>query len=362
VSAHRQPTGGVNRRRLLGFAALGAVPVAGFAVHRSREPESAGTAPPTTGSASPDAPSSAGSADAGSAGPTPSAGAAPVLTSGGGAVPYRRGTVLLGSYLDLEGMSVQEAQALRRRQLGREQKIVHLFYRWTDSLPSSISYLPAGAVPMVSWRGCDYDEILSGRGDAIIERAARTLSRLGRPTLLRWGWEMNGDWYAWGGARNGKAPGDYIKCWRRLHDIFVDQGAKNVSWVWSVNWNPRPDASWNQYADYYPGDKYVDWVGASGYNLHRETPDTMFRSLLTQYGTSKPIMISEVGAVDRGGSTKAGWITAFSQWVKQHPAVGAVTWFDTDTHPTYHERWRIDTDPKSLAAYKAMGLDPHFAG
>src|SRR4029453_533898 len=76
----------------------------------------------------------------------------------------------------------------------------------------------------------------------------------------------------------------------------------------------------------------------------------------------KPVMISEVGAVDRGGTTKADWITAFGQWVKQHPAIGGVTWFDTDTHPGDDENWRLDTDPEALAAYRAMARDPRFAG
>jgi hypothetical protein len=42
--------------------------------------------------------------------------------------------------------------------------------------------------------------------------------------------------------------------------------------------------------------------------------------------------------------------------------VGAVTWFDTDTHPGYAEKWRIDTDAESLAAYKAMAASARFSG
>jgi hypothetical protein len=42
--------------------------------------------------------------------------------------------------------------------------------------------------------------------------------------------------------------------------------------------------------------------------------------------------------------------------------VGAVAWFDTDTHPGYDEKWRVDTDPGSLAAYRAMVNAPYLAG
>jgi Glycosyl hydrolase family 26 len=349
--AHRRPSP-LTRRRVLGVGALAAVPVLTFAISQIRSrgvPAEATTAGTTTGTDVP-------------AATTPSAGAAKVVTKGGGPVPFQNGKVMLGSYLDLTGKSPQEALALRRSQLGRDQRIVNLFYGWKDPLPRSIGYLPRRAYPMISWRGTEYADILNGSSDHIIEQAARNLRKLGKPTLLRWAWEMNGDWYAWGGAKNDNDPADFVRCWKRLHGIFADQNAGNVSWVWSVNWNDSPATAWNAKADYYPGDKYVDWVGASGYNLHREMPATLFGGLYAQYATKKPLIITEVGAVDRGGSTKGDWITLFRQWVDRNPAVGAVTWFDTDTHPGYAERWRIDTDPQSLAAYKAMGLDPHFAG
>jgi hypothetical protein len=354
--AHRAPKR-LTRRRVLGAAALAAIPVATVVLQqaRSRQPSAEATTNPVTGGKTPVAGTPSATAGSPSTGPK-------VVTSGGGVVPYRPGRVMLGAYLDLQGKSAQQAQALRRQQLGRDQRIVHQFYGWTDTLPRSIPYLPRNAFPMISWRGCEYADILDGSSDDLIARAARNLRKLGRPTLLRWAWEMNGNWYEWGGANNNQSPGDFVKCWQRLHRIFAEQGADNVSWVFSVNWNSRPDVSWNQYADYYPGDRYVDWVGSDGYNLHRESPDTLFRPIYDEFATRKPIMISEVGSFDRGGSTKGDWITLFADWVAQHPAVGAVAWFDTDTHASYDERWRIDTDPRSLAAYKAMAQNPRFAG
>jgi hypothetical protein len=348
--AHRpQPPKRLSRRGLLGLAAAAAVPAAGTVAFRHAEAGS-GAAPgkPATGQTVP-------------AAATPTATAGPGLR-GGGVVPHQAGKVMLGSYLDLAGLTPQKALALRRSQLGRDPRIVHLFYGWTDTLPTSISYLPANAIPMISWRGCDYGDILGGSADGLILAAARNLRKLRRPTLLRWGWEMNGDWYAWGGWKNAKATGNFIKCWQRVHSLFARAGADNISWVWSLNWNSRPDVPGNQYANYYPGDKYVDWVAVDGYNLHRELPGAMFDEITGRYGTRKPIMISEVGSVDRGGRTKADWISAFAGWVQQTPEVGAVAWFDTDTHPTYHERWRIDTDAESLAAYKAMADNPYFGG
>jgi hypothetical protein len=349
--AHRAPKH-ITRRRLVGLAGLAALPAAAYAIQQIR---SGGVqAESTTGApAGRDVP----------VGPTPSQNGGPaVVTKGGGPVPFQNGKAMLGAYLDLRGKSPQQALALRRQQLGRDERIVHLFYGWTDSLPRSISYLTKTAVPMISWRGCAYADILDGSSDALIERAARNLRRLGRPTLLRWAWEMNGDWYPWGGPENDNDPAAYVRCWQRLRGIFADQNVRNVSWVWSVNWNSSPNAAWNRYQSYYPGDRHVDWVGVSGYNLHRERPGTLFGGVYGAYAAKKPIMVTEVGAVDRGGSTKAEWITLFGRWIEQNPAVGAVSWFDTDTHPGYDEHWRIDTDPRSLAAYMAMARGARFAG
>jgi hypothetical protein len=269
---------------------------------------------------------------------------------------------MYGAYLDLTGMSETEALRLRREQLGRDPRIVHVFYAWTDTLPRRIPWLPDKAYPMVSWRATHYADILDGSHDDLIARNARRLRRFDRPVLLRWGWEMNGDWYPWGAAKNDRDASGYVSSWRRLHDIFADEGATNVAWVWSPNWNDSPDEDWNDMRDYYPGDEYVDWVGVSGYNLRRELPGRLFDGIYGRYTSRKPLIITEVGAVDRGGSTKADWISLFDEWLARHPAVGAVAWFDTDTHPGYDEKWRVDTDPGSLAAYRAMVNAPYLAG
>ncbi len=346
--AHRAPQR-LSRRGLLGLAAAAAVPGAALTVQQLR------TKIPPAGATT-------GGRDVAVAA-TPSGGAAPaIVTKGGGPVPYRPDRAMLGAYLDLSGMSEAQALAKRRAQLGRDPRIVHVFYAWPDTLPREIPWLPAKAYPMISWRGTRYADVLDGSHDGLIARNARRLRRFGRPVLLRWGWEMNGDWYAWGAAKNGRDASGYVRCWRRLHDIFADEGADNVSWVWSPNWNDSPEEDWNKMEKYYPGDEYVDWVGVSGYNLHRELPGRLFDPIHARYASRKPLMITEVGAVDRGGRTKADWTTLFARWAEQHPAVGAVVWFDTDTHPGYDEKWRIDTDAESLAAFKAMATAAHFAG
>ncbi|HEX9999963.1 MAG TPA: glycosyl hydrolase [Actinoplanes sp.] len=276
-------------------------------------------------------------------------------------MPFTKGKIKLGAYVELGGLSESAGLSLRRRQLGRAERIVHQFYSWKDPLPTSLSYLSSASTLMLSWRAPAYTEVNDGSADKLIAAAARRMVTRGRPTLLRWAWDMNRDFYQWGGAANNKDTAGYVKAWRRVHRIFGEEGADNVSWVWSPNASSVPSDQWNRYANYYPGDEYVDWAGVSGYG-QTQSPAEIFDAFYDAYAPRKPIMITEVSAVDRGGLTKPEWITSFREWVKARPAVGAVVWFDTDTHPGSKEKWRIDSTAASLSAYRAMSDDPSFSG
>ena len=113
--------------------------------------------------------------------------------------------VMLGAYLDLSGHTHAQAEALRRRQLGHPYRIDQEFFAWKDSLLVGSPEPEPGQLLMVSWRGTYYRQILDGSQDTWIAEQADRLRRYGKPVLLRWGWEMNGDWFLWGGAANGEA-------------------------------------------------------------------------------------------------------------------------------------------------------------
>ncbi|GGN68647.1 hypothetical protein GCM10010112_33260 [Actinoplanes lobatus] len=290
------------------------------------------------------------------------AGGAEAAAARGGAVPFRKGKALLGSYLSLRGRTLTESLALRRQQLGREQRIVHRYYPWSGYAPLAEPEVPAGAVLMISWDGTTHQRITSGKSDKDIALMANRLAGMKRPIMLRWAWEMNGNWFAWDGAHNGKKPSGYIKSWRRIHRIFRDEGATNVAWVWAPNWNSGPDVSWNRFENYYPGDAYVDWVGVSGYNFSKESPRTLFSPIVSAYGKRKPIVLAETAAIGHGKGTKAPWIRKLSAYVKETPSVGAVVWFDTDRQKGTSRNFRPDSDAEALAAYRRMVRSTRFSG
>ncbi|HWS34449.1 MAG TPA: glycosyl hydrolase [Actinoplanes sp.] len=346
-TGHHRAPGGMSRRGVLGLAGLGlGVAGGGFGILQAAGPSGRITPVQTAASS---APTPAPFADVDDPGEL------------GGTVPFRENKVIVGSYLGLDGLTYPEAVKLRRKQLGRDQAITHVFYAWGDRLPSSIEGMPKKSIPMVSWRGTKYARILNGSDDEMIAGAARRIKRFDRPVLLRWGWQMNDRGYEWGGAQNGKDSEGYVKAFRRLRKIFDKQGADQVSWVWSPNWSPSTKESWDTFEAYYPGDEYVDWVGVSGYNVNKETPATLFDPIYHTFAARKPLMLTEVGSKDWGGTTKAEWIGELDSYIGQRPAIGGMVWFDTDTDPSYPEHWRIDTHADATAAYRKMVTSARFS-
>lgn len=230
-----------------------------------------------------------------------------------------------------------------------------------------------GALPMLTLepydhrRGVDQSEyrlgrIIQGSYDGHIRSWAEGLKQWGKPLLVRFAHEMNGDWYPWAEAANGNRPGEYVLAWRHVHDLFVEVGATNVAWVWSPN-VAFPGST--PIRKLYPGDAYVDWVGLDGYNWGTAKEgsrwtrfDNLFGPSLREVrlmAESKPVMIAEVASAEEGGS-KATWISDFFGSLPRHPEIAAFVWFD-------HEKeadWRIASSDSARSAFARGVADPRY--
>jgi endoglucanase len=242
-----------------------------------------------------------------------------------------------------------------------------------------------GATPYVAldprWAGGPragvLEAIAAGRADAELARVARQIAALDGVVLVEPAWEMNGDWnYAWQGASNGAdraAPARFRDAWRRMVEIFRREGATRVRWVWNPNvGNPitksaTSPAHWNWYAHYYPGDAYVDYVGAHGFNAPRvwggpwRSPEALFdgpaadhmlSDLVTRF-PGKPILIGELATDEGSGDAKARWIRDAYASLRANPRVVGAVWF----HMRKETDWRVDSTPAALAAYRAAVRD-----
>ena len=207
-----------------------------------------------------------------------------------------------------------------------------------------------GYLPVLSWgsysaaagpqqKAYRLAEIIDGRYDAFIRAWATEAKRWGHPFFLRFDWEMNTNSVPYSEHSNGNRPGEFVRMWRHVHDLFQQVGATNVTWVWCPN--VEYPTSVKPLASLYPGDAYVDWTCLDGYNWgtnphHRDVWRSfgeVFRStydLVTRrIAPTKPLMIGETASTEIGGS-KARWITnALTRQVPYgFPQIQALVWFN----------------------------------
>ena len=258
--------------------------------------------------------------------------------------------------------------------LGRKLAVSHNFYGWTDDWTTWVrSTLASGYIPLVTWEtwtnsvGVPLDDIINGAHDAMIRTRAQACQSIGQKFFLRWGHEMNGNWYPWDGSHNGAsaaATAKYIAAYRHIHDLFAAAGATNVLWVFSPNVDSVPGDAWNQWSNYYPGDGYVDWMAFDGYNWGTVQTGSTWRTFTNLAGAiyaglaakGKPIMIPETASAEQGGD-KAAWIAAILPALKtSYPMIKAFVWF----HMNKETDWRIDSSPQARDAFVPMARDAYF--
>jgi Glycosyl hydrolase family 26 len=93
-------------------------------------------------------------------------------------------------------------------------------------------------------------------------RWAQTIKSRNHPVMVAYNHEPEAD-----AGRQGSAA-DFIAAYRHVEDVFTAQGATNVEWTWQMTaYAFRTSAADLRYAaKWYPGDAYVDNVGADAYN------------------------------------------------------------------------------------------------
>jgi hypothetical protein len=252
--------------------------------------------------------------------------------------------------------------------IGRRWAIDNRFYSFEDWINDRTRWdIEQKLIPLVTWEPHEkLDDLIAGKHDDMLRTRARGARDLGVEMFLRWGHEMNGNWYPWSGAMNGAAKGGadkYIAAYRHVHDIFVAEGATNVVWVWCPLVTDVPSEAWNHWTKYYPGDDYVDWVGLDAYNWGSsssccvwQTFPTLITALYKDYAGKKPLMLPETSSAEVGGN-KAEWILDMQSALKtNYTAIKAVVWFDINKETD----WRVASSPATLQAYKAVAADPYF--
>ncbi len=147
----------------------------------------------------------------------------------------------------------------------------------------------------------EYNALISG-----MDKAATALQELedaGIPVLWRPFHEFDGQWFWWGkgGAENFK------KLWQIMYNRYTnDWGLDNLIWV--LGYSGETKDGW------YPGDEYVDIVGADTYVDHTNSLLSMYQN--TAGIANKPVCLHENGPIpdpDKMKSDGAKWLW-FMTW------------------------------------------------
>lgn len=162
-------------------------------------------------------------------------------------------------------------------------------------------------------------KIINGDFDTELNAYALAAKNSGVNLLMEFGTEVNGNWFPWSGYCNGAdettygtppaalpdGPERFRDAYRHVIDIFNNNNVDNVTWFFHINGYGSPyevDYPWNEMANYYPGDNYIDWLGVSiygpqtsDYSYYEELSQTLDHCYprLTSISATKPIAILE---------------------------------------------------------------------
>jgi len=205
-------------------------------------------------------------------------------------------------------------------------------------------------------------EIAQGQHDGYIAKFAQGATRFGKEYggfFFTTYPEMNGKWFPWG------MNSDVISAWKHIWQVFEDQGANQyVTWVWEVYpHSVLPLSMVGNPESYYPGERYVDWIGFTGisvagsrfsYGSLHSLIDKTYRQMLKDH-LQKPIMLSSFARTNDTNQSK--WlINAYNSIKNSFPGIKAVIYFDNT--------WRLTGDhtlnPKSWQTLRGIFKDPYW--
>ena len=200
--------------------------------------------------------------------------------------------------------------------------------------------------------GVSLSSIVQGRSDGYLRSYADQVRAYGHPVILSFAAEANGNWYKWGWTHT--PPSVWRAAWRHVVTIFRRQHATNVTWLLTF-FESFPGSG--PIHDYWPGAKWVNWVGIDGYYYHpRDTFASVFGADIKQIRrvTNAPILISET-AVGPDTGDQARRIASLFTGIQKNHLLGLV-WFDKNQYEgIYHQRWRLENNPAAVAEFrKAM--------
>ncbi len=236
--------------------------------------------------------------------------------------------------------------------VGKQPNLVGYYSGWEEAFQTSFAETVHrhGAATIMQWdpTAASISRIASGGYDSYLRSFADSVRDFGHPVVIGFGHEMNAYWYSWGYGHT--RPATFVAAWRHIVTLFRDQHVGNVTWLWTLQADELgtgPIASW------WPGAKYVNWVGIDGYYYR---PSESFFSIFGQTigqvrkFTSEPILLSETAVGPYAG--QAVKIPNLFAGMRHYGTLGLV-WFDIAKHGgIYSQDWHVENSQAAEAAFR----------
>jgi len=208
-----------------------------------------------------------------------------------------------------------------------------------------------GSVPVIQILPYDtsMQQVAGGADDTSLKTYADEAKAFAKPVILSFAPEANGDWYTWG---YGNTPAStWVAAWQHVVTVFKQQGATNVTWMWTMNTAYNGSAP---VSDYWPGSAYVGIVGIDGYYM---TPNIDFQNLfgttvsqIREFAPKTPMMISETAVGPESGPSQ---VAPLFQGAKADDLMGFIWFNQAQSGGISHQDWALQDNPSILAAFKA---------
>ncbi len=233
---------------------------------------------------------------------------------------------------------------------GIKPRLVVYYSGWFEPFKTGFATTAAkhGAVPLVQInpKNVSLAAIASGHYDSYLTSYAEAVRSYRHPVILGFGHEMNGSWYSWGYRH--ASPANFVAAWRHIVTLFRELRARNVTWLWTANIMHR-GSNISRPEPWWPGSKYVTWVGLDGYYYK---PSWNFTPLfgptiaaIRQF-THAPILIAETSAAPT--TNQPAKIADLFAGIRLYGLLGFV-WFNS----VHIVDWRLNSGPAIAAFHRS---------
>jgi hypothetical protein len=272
----------------------------------------------------------------------------------------KAGAPYLGIVLPVELLESQQSKLERELGksfaiVGRTQEISDAFDRgWADRLAANsarpwitlLFTVPGGAVYDTS-----LPSIANGIHDEALRRWATEIRSYGKRVYLTILPHVDRNWVPSSAVTNGGIPQDVERAWKHVRNIFGEEKALNVAWVWAAA-DPIHDA------EYAPPRTMIDIVLLSliSYPGTEWADPAKLLTELTAHYPNMPLFV-EVSAAGQPGQ-KAEWLAKVKAALATTPSIHALLYHEGSPMPKAkradHAVWSLASDVQSLEAMRAI--------